>query len=211
MKLLVDHPHAQPSTAAILLAHGAGAPMDSEFMNKLTASLNARGLSVFRFEFPYMEERRLIGGKKRPPDRQSILVDSWELAFHSVVKEWEKDLPLMVGGKSMGGRIASMVADDIGAAGVCCYGYPFHPPGRADKLRTAHLALSRTPVLILQGTRDPFGRPSELSNLPLGGKVSIHWLKDGDHDFKPRKRSEFTWDSLVEEAALRTAYFAKGC
>jgi hypothetical protein len=99
---------------------------------------------------------------------------------------------LILGGKSMGGRIASMVADELGVAGLVCIGYPFHPPGRPEKLRTAHLADLATPTLILQGERDPFGLPDEVESYDLSSAIRVEWLADGDHSLKPRGSSGFT-------------------
>jgi predicted alpha/beta-hydrolase family hydrolase len=99
--------------------------------------------------------------------------------------------PLVVGGKSMGGRVASMVSDQLLAAGkivgLLCLGYPFHPPGRPEQLRTAHLAALRTPALICQGTRDPFGTREEVAGYALSEQIELFWVEDGDHDLKPRK------------------------
>ena len=99
--------------------------------------------------------------------------------------------PLVIGGKSMGGRVASMLADELFAAGtiagLLCLGYPFHPPGKPDQLRTKHLAGLKTPALICQGTRDIFGSREEVSEYKLSKQIEILWLEDGDHDLRPRK------------------------
>ena len=149
LELLQDGPPDAPWTIA--LAHGAGAGMRSDYLEYFAAGLAARGLRVVRFEFPYMAARTQ-GGKKGPPDREPVLRDTWK----RVVERWGADR-LVLAGKSMGGRIASLVADEVGARGLVCLGYPFHPVGKPTQLRTAHLAALRTPTLILQGTRDPFG------------------------------------------------------
>ena len=115
---------------------------------------------------------------------------------------------LIVGGKSMGGRIASMVADECGVAGLVCMGYPFHPPRAPEKLRVAHLQTLRTPSLILQGTRDPFGTPDEVEGYDLSDAIDVHWLEDGDHSFKPRVRSGFTLEQHMNAAADQLAAFA---
>ena len=193
---------APDPVARLLLAHGAGAPMDSDFMNALAAALAKQGISTLRFEFPYMAARR-GGAGKRPPDRAPVLLDCWREAFERA-REKGGDLPLLVGGKSMGGRMASLVADELGVAGLCCYGYPFHPPGRTDKLRTEHLLSLVTSALILQGTRDPFGKPALVDGLALSASVRVHWLDDGDHDFKPRKASGLDQEALIGEDAVAT-------
>src|SRR5690606_13256540 len=145
---LFDGPEDGP---LLVLAHGAGAPMDSGFMAAFAKGLGERGLRVARFEFPYMAQRRETG-KRRPPDREAILLQTWR----EVVEELGGGPSCVIGGKSMGGRMASMVADEVGARGLVCLGYPFHAPGRPEKPRSEHLRSLRTPGLIVQGTRDPF-------------------------------------------------------
>ena len=184
MEFLFDGEADAPAT--VLLAHGAGAPMDTPFMDGVAAGLAAAGLRVARFEFAYMAARRR-GGAKRPPPRAERLCDEYRAAVAALGAAG----PLVIGGKSMGGRVASLVADDLrGAgrvAGLLCLGYPFHPPGKPERLRTAHLEAIETPTLICQGTRDPFGRREEVETYALSPRVSLLWLEDGDHDLKPRK------------------------
>lgn len=181
---LIDGPDDAPAT--VMLAHGAGAPMDSRAMTAAAEALAATGLRVARFEFPYMAARR-EGGSARPPPRAETLIP----AYRAAVEALDAPAPLIIGGKSMGGRVASMAADDLRtegrAAGLLCLGYPFHPPGRPEKLRTAHLSGLRTPALICQGTRDPFGTRDEVSGYALSPSIDLFWLEDGDHDLKPRK------------------------
>jgi hypothetical protein len=192
-ELLFDGP--QDSSRTLVLAHGAGAPMDSGFMNRIARAVGERGIRVARFEFPYMRRRR-EGQKSGAPDRPAVLLDSWR----SVVAQLGGGARLVIGGKSMGGRIASMVADELGAAGLVCLGYPFHPPGRPDKLRTAHLEELSTPALFLQGTRDPFGTRDEVPAYPLSAAIRVHWLEDGDHSLVPRKSSGRSESQNLEEA-----------
>ncbi len=174
----------QGAAATVVLAHGAGAPMDSPFLAEMAAGLAARDLRVVRFEFPYMAARR-AGGGKRPPDPERRLLATWR----AVVAALGAPERLVIGGKSMGGRMASLVADELGVAGLACLGYPFHPPGKPDKLRTAHLAALRTPTVIVQGERDPFGRRAEVEGYALAPAIRLVWAPDGDHDLKPRKAS----------------------
>ena len=180
--LLVDGA-AQASTV-VILAHGAGAPMDSPFMAFFAEGVAAAGYRVVRFEFPYMAERR-NSGTRRPPDRSDVLLTTWR----SVVAMQDSAGRLVIGGKSLGGRMASMIADEVGAFGLLCLGYPFHPPSRPEKARIAHLLQLATPALILQGTRDPLGTWSEVAGYPLSLAIRLHWLADGDHGFKPRTSS----------------------
>lgn len=211
--LLIDRCAAQQSLATLILAHGAGAPMDSDFMNRLTFALNGCDVNVVRFEFPYMRERRATG-KKRPPDRQPVLLECWRSVCRQVAQRSDLPEPVFIGGKSMGGRMATLVAgqlaeDGAQPAGVCCFGYPFHPPGKVDKMRIEHLQNLSIPTVIIQGTRDPFGKPDELQDIPLGKQVSVHWLEAGDHDFKPTVRSGLTHSQHIETAAETTAHFIR--
>ena len=152
---LQNGPDDSPLT--FLLAHGAGAGMDSPFMEAITVGLADRGWGVIRFEFPYMQRRR-EDGKRRGPDRAPVLLDHWR----GIVDRLGGGDAVVIGGKSMGGRIASMVADEVGARGLVCLGYPFHPPGRPERLRVAHLESLSTPTLIVQGTRDTLGSREEI-------------------------------------------------
>ena len=172
--------------ACMVLAHGAGAAMDSEWMNKMADGLGKAGLRVIRFEFAYMAARR-VGERKPPPKAERVMGE-----YRAAVAEAAVTGPLFIGGKSMGGRVASMVADGLHAegkiAGLLCLGYPFHPQGKPQQLRTAHLATLKTPALIAQGTRDPFGTIDEVPAYTLSDRIEIFWLEDGDHDLKPRKK-----------------------
>ena len=181
----------QDAQTTILLAHGAGAPMDSASMEAVAQALAAEGLRVARFEFGYMAARR--EGRRRPPPRAETLIPEYRQAVEALAP----DTPLVIGGKSMGGRVASMLADEMHAAGriagLLCLGYPFHPPERPEKLRTAHLEGLETPALICQGTRDAFGTRDEVEAYELSPSIEFLWLEDGDHDLKPRRSiSEFT-------------------
>ncbi|MCY3912540.1 MAG: dienelactone hydrolase family protein [Chloroflexi bacterium] len=185
-----------------VLAHGAGAPMDSPTMEAIATGVAAAGIRVVRFEFPYMRQRR-GGGRRRPPDRQAVLLETW----HEVIGCLGGSESLVIGGRSMGGRMASLIADAVGARGLVCLGYPFHPPGKPEKLRTEHLADLRTPTLIVQGERDAFGSKAEVGGYALSDAIRVHWLADGDHSFVPRKRSGHTAAGHLAEAAAVTAEF----
>jgi predicted alpha/beta-hydrolase family hydrolase len=183
MDILTDGPAGAPAT--VLLAHGAGAPMDSASMSDVAKALAATGLRVARFEFPYMAARR--EGRRLPPPRADRLGPDYRAAIDALAATG----PLVIGGKSMGGRVASMVADGLYAdrriAGLLCLGYPFHPPDKPFELRTAHLKALRTPALIVQGTRDPFGTREEVGGYTLSPAIRMLWVEDGDHDLKARK------------------------
>lgn len=175
---------APDAVATFLFAHGAGAGMDNGWMNDFTARLVDRGIRVARFEFGYMAARR--DGVRTPPPRAETLAGEYRDAVAATSGK-----PLFIGGKSMGGRVASLVADGLYAAGeiagLVCLGYPFHPPGKPGQLRTAHLTGLATPTLICQGTRDEFGTAEEVPGYGLSPAVTLHWLDDGDHSFRPRK------------------------
>ena len=192
--LLFDGPSAAPLT--LVLAHGAGAPMDSPFMAAFAEGIAALGHRVARFEFPYMIERRLTG-KKRPPDRQPRLLEAWASVIARLGPEG-----LVIGGKSMGGRMASLIAEEAGVRGLVCLGYPFHPPGRPEKTRTAHLAGLATPTLIVQGSRDPLGNREAVAAYRLSPAIRLHWIEDGNHDLVPRKASgrslEENWAEAIQ-------------
>ena len=184
MDLLCDGPETAPIT--LLFAHGAGAAMDSPAMTLFAHAFAAAGLRVVRFEFGYMAARR-SGGRKPPPRAETLIPE-----VLTAVDAADASGKLLIGGKSMGGRVASMAADDLSAsgriAGLVCLGYPFHPPGKPDRLRTAHLETMVTPTLIFQGTRDPFGSRDEVDTYALSPATEVRWMEDGDHDLKPRKR-----------------------
>jgi|ERR1700722_3757387 len=192
-----------PKTAAktFLFAHGAGAAMDSPFMQRVAEGVAASGVRVIRFEFPYMQRRRETG-KGGAPDPPRVLMQS----FRDAIDE-AGGSGLVIGGKSMGGRIASMVADDARVRGLVCLGYPFHPPGNFEKTRTAHLENLRTPTLILQGTRDSFGSQEEVGGYILSRAIRVEWIEDGDHSFKPRVRSGRTEADNVRAAIGLAAEF----
>ena len=207
MEFLTDGPEDAPAT--ILLAHGAGASMDSAPMAAVAEALAAEGLRVARFEFGYMAARRK--GARRPPPRAETLIPEYREAVAALGAR----PPLLIGGKSMGGRVASMVADELHDAGavtgLVCLGYPFHPPGKPTQTRTRHLEALKTPALIFQGTRDPFGGPDEVATYSLAPRIEIHWLDDGDHDLKPRKRvSGLTAADHFRSVAAMVATWVRG-
>src|SRR5437762_1739201 len=191
-ELLCDGP--KEASTIVALAHGAGAGMDTPFMNFFATGLANSNFRVVRFEFPYMASYRKTGERK-PPDREPTLRASWL----SVVGMLEPKR-LVIGGKSMGGRIASLIADEAGVAGLVCLGYPFHPVGKPDRLRVEHLQTIKPKTPILQGERDPFGNREDVAAYKLAPAVQVHWLEDGDHSWKPRKASGRTEQRNLEEA-----------
>jgi uncharacterized protein len=200
---LIDGPEDAAITYAF--AHGAGGAMDTPFMATVARSLGARGIRVVRFEFPYMAARR-TGGKRGAPDRQPVLLATWR----EVVEKLGNRERLFIGGKSMGGRMATMVADELSVRGLVCFGYPFHPPGQPAKVRTAHLETLATPMLVLQGERDPFGNREDVAAYHLSPSIRIEWLPDGDHSLKPRASSGVSEkENLARAIAAAEAFMAR--
>lgn len=210
LRLLTDDSPA--SDAHVLLAHGAGAPMTSPFMERITRLLVERGIAVSRFEFAYMAGRR-EDGKRRAPPKAERLIDEFKDAVAELSAELRPGAKLLIGGKSMGGRVASLVADELYGegriAGLVCLGYPFHPPGKPEALRTAHLEHLHCPALIVQGERDPFGDRNEVEALQLSPSIRFLWAGDGDHDLGPRGGSGFTRAGNLAAAADAVSAFAR--
>ncbi len=176
--------------------------MDSPFMTYFAEGIAKVGMRVARFEFPYMAERR-EKGSKRPPNRQQVLLDTWR----SVLQLCQESDCTIIGGKSMGGRMASMLADEMQVQGLICLGYPFYAPGKPEKTRIEHLKTLNTPSLMIQGTRDTLGSQQEVSNYTLSDAIAFHWLEDGDHSFKPRKSSGRTESQNWEEGVVAAVKF----
>lgn len=192
---------------AVLLAHGAGADMHAAALTTVADALAAAKIPSLRFNFPYKAAGR------RSPDRAPVL----EAALREAAEELaaRAKVPadrLVLGGRSMGGRIGSMVAADDGALGVVLLGYPLHPPGRTDRLRVEHFPRLSMPVLFVSGTRDAFGTPDELQQhaRAIKGRVSFHWIDTGDHGFKPLKSSGLTPQAALVGVAEAVVDFVAG-
>jgi uncharacterized protein len=196
----------------LIIAHGAGAGITFPFLEQISELIAGHDFAITRFEFAYMAERR-DGGKKRPPPKVDVLTQEYANLISAVTARAPKGQKLCIGGKSLGGRVASMIADEQfragQIAGLVCLGYPIHPPGQPDKLRTAHLETLACPALIVQGERDPFGNRAEVERLKLSPKIKLHWIGDGDHDFGPRGASGFTRKGNLLDAANAVAAFIK--
>jgi predicted alpha/beta-hydrolase family hydrolase len=202
---LENLPKNQP-VATLILAHGAGAAMDSAFMQAMDERLGQRDIRVLRFEFPYMAARR-VDGVRRPPNAQKLLLDCWRQAYQLARSHYPGFLA--IGGKSMGGRMASMLADELSTDALICLGYPFHAVGKPDKPRVTHLAGLHTPTLIVQGERDPMGNRHTVQDYPLSTAIRMRWLEAADHDFKPLKRSGLTHEQHLDSAADAVAVFLR--
>lgn len=206
--------------AQVIFAHGAGANMSHEFMSEISLQLNKSGINVLRFNFPFMDKRALTG-KKYPPDRMPKLLICYEKVIehvvgHLLVHKINSDLPLFIGGKSMGSRVAATLVTDSALlkantlnkiSGVFCLGYPFHPTKKPEKLRLEPLVEARKPVLIVQGERDTLGSKTEIINYQLAKHCQCVFLEDGDHSFKPRVKSGFTYQAHMNKAVEEITQF----
>lgn len=193
--------------AQLLLAHGAGAGSHSDFMQSLARLFAAQGVTVSLLDFPYMK-RAQREQKRRPPDRIERLQTDFIEQFKQLP---DLGLPRFIGGKSMGGRVATLVANEV-AVPVIVMGYPFHPVGKPERLRVAHFEQLTQPVCIVQGERDSFGKRSEIATYQWSSNcVEIHYLAAGDHSFKPLKSSGFTQQQHLQTAVNYAVEFMKKC
>ncbi len=200
----LDRPEEAEPRAALLLAHGAGTALDSPFLEALAVGLAGRGLAVLRFNYVY-SELAARSGKRRPPDRRSVLLDTHRAAL-ATLREHYPASRILLGGKSMGGRMASyLAAEGEACAGLVFFGYPLHPPGKPEKLRSEHFAAIAQPALFLQGTRDALCE-LELLRRELemfGGTCQIEVIEEADHDFRV-PRSIARWrEEILEELVQR--------
>ncbi|MFT4747095.1 MAG: putative alpha/beta-hydrolase family hydrolase [Congregibacter sp.] len=195
---------AQNPIATFVFAHGAGAGQNSEFMQLMAKGIAEHKINVVRFNFAYMQLAE-ASGKRRPPDRADKLLSQ----FTELLNQIDNSLPIFIGGKSMGGRMASMLLEESTAEGCVCMGYPFHPPGKPEKLRTQHLLSINKPLLILQGERDTFGKREEIASFNLSQQIQVSYLADGDHSFKPRKASGHNLEANLHKAIEHSAAFIR--
>ena len=198
--VIIDGEH-NPIT--FIFAHGAGAGMDHEFMQSVAKGLAFKGIRVIRFNFPYMI-KRAEDGKRRPPDRAPKLLE----AYQDIIEQCDAD-KLVIGGKSMGGRMASHLSEIDKVAAMACLGFPFHPPGKPEKYKGEHLAELQKPCLILQGERDTFGKREEFADFDLSDSIRVEFIPDGDHSFKPRKSSGYTEQQNIALTVEKLSAFIK--
>ena len=207
MKLIFNGPEDGP---LFVFSHGAGAPLTSDFMETVSVGLAEQGVRVARFNFNYMQQR-VETGSRRPPERAPHLLKQ----FLEVVQEL--DQPMVIGGKSMGGRMATLLVAESSpeqlkqVKGIACLGYPFHPQGKPEKLRIEHLASIEQPVAIIQGSRDKLGDQNEVFSYSLPNTFQWCWLEDGDHDFKPRVKSGLTHQQHIQSSITYLAAYIKRC
>ena len=205
MELIYNGPADGP---LFVFAHGAGAPATSDFMETIATGLAEQGIRVARFNFPYMQQR-VDNGTRRPPERAPKLIAQYQQLIDGI------DQPMVIGGKSMGGRMASLLAstqpsdnqDKI--KGIACLGFPFHPTNKPEQLRSEHFPLIRQALFIVQGERDKLGSKEEVSGYGLPAHINWLWLEDGDHDLKPRVKSGFTHQAHLQKTIIAMAEFIK--
>lgn len=204
--------------AQVVFAHGAGADMHHEFMEQVATLFNKANISVLRFNFPYMDKRIALG-KRYPPDRMPKLIDCYKQVINDFIATSDNDenkgkkLPLFIGGKSMGSRVAATIACDHETSeliqGVFCFGYPFHPVKKIENLRLEPLKNTRKPIFIAQGERDTLGSEVEISDYDLSHLCQCFFLTDGDHSLKPRVKSGFTHQQHIDSAVKAIVQFIR--
>jgi uncharacterized protein len=194
---------SNPSTC-LIIAHGAGGPMHTPFIRYFHTELAKRGFLTVKFNFPYMEARR------RVPDRREILEESYRTIVDQAKNGKHRPARMFIGGKSMGGRIASQIAaNGVDVNGLFFLGYPLHPIGKTDQLRDEHLYRIKKPMLFVSGTRDSFARQDLLEKTvsKIGSNARIHWIQDGDHSFKTPHAKTGNTDSLHEALVSLVDWF----
>ena len=203
--------HVDDAIAQVIFAHGAGADMSHEFMEQMTRLLNGKKINVLRFNFPFMDKRQETG-KRYPPDRMPKLLECYQELIAQYCREGDNQrLPLFIGGKSMGSRVAATLAAEEAyqkvISGVFCFGYPFHPAKKPEKLRLEPLQQTGKPILIVQGERDTLGNKTEISHYELSSLCDCVFLADGDHSLKPRVKSGFSYQGHMQSAATAVEAF----
>jgi len=196
-EFLVNSPKKDPK-GVLLLAHGAGKGASNPFLDTIAQGVVNSGVRVVRFNFPYMEGMLRTGKRKSPNSGEVLRKCFSDVISHCIEIEQVPAKYIIVGGKSMGARAASMIADKHKVVGVVCLSYPFHPPRKPKPLRITNLQTIQTPTLICQGERDPNGGREEVEQFSLSNSVQFQWLADGDSNFKPPKASRH---SLQENMA----------
>ncbi|RUO49721.1 alpha/beta family hydrolase [Pseudidiomarina donghaiensis] len=189
----------------IIFAHGAGAGLQSDFMQYFALGLALKNIEVVRFNFPYWQ-KFMDTGVRRPPNPMAEL----EHCMRTVAQQYNDNKSLYLMGKSMGARVAFRLADELNASAAIALGFPFHPVGKPEKLRLDDLDNSCDQNLIIQGTRDSFGKPEEVAGYNLPKNVSLQWIEHGDHSLEPTKRSglarEQLWQNAIEQIEKQVRY-----
>jgi predicted alpha/beta-hydrolase family hydrolase len=208
----IDYPAAAPALAHLVLAHGAGTDQRHRVMVALARGIAAEGVGVTTFNFPYAEQRR------RSPDRTPVLLETWRAVVDDTGARIGRSVRLVIGGKSMGGRMASMALAEpetpafAQVSGLVLLGYPLHPPGKPEQLRTAHLPQIRVPVLLVHGTRDAFGTRQEVEPVfaSLATRVDFEFIEGGDHGFAVPKSQGRDEAAVLSAISTRVASWVRG-
>ncbi len=196
-----------PPAPTLALTHGAGASSTHPRTTRLAERIAAHGVRVARFDFPYMRRATQTGRRPWPPDPEDVLAAAWVQVIQQLAEQGVPPSQLFIGGRSMGGRIASYLADAVEPAGMICISYPFHAPNDPTRATIIHLQQLATPTLIVQGERDEYGTRAEVEAYDLSPAIELHWIPDGNHGLIPRKRSGHTEDGNIEAAANAIADF----
>ncbi len=196
-----------PPAPTLALTHGAGASSTHPNTTALAELIAQRGVRVARFDFPYMTRALAAGRRPWPPDPEDVLSATWIQVILQLAQQGVPTNNLFIGGRSMGGRIASYLADAVEPAGMVCISYPFHAPSDPSRATTIHLEQLATPTLIVQGERDEYGTRDEVEAYDLSPNIKLKWIPDGNHGLVPRKRSGHTEETNRELAAAAIAEF----
>ena len=188
----------------VVFAHGSGISMNHEFMQSVAAAMVSKDFTVYLFNFGYMQQIQITGTKQPPP-----AVAKLELELLALLNELALPDPLIIGGKSLGGRVASLIVEQTNALGWFALGYPFHPQRKPETLRVEHLLTSHKPGLIVQGTRDALGCYDEVLGYKLPAHIDLCWLSDVDHSFKPFKASPYSQIQAIERSVLDIELWAR--
>ena len=198
-----------PPAPTLALTHGAGASTSHPNTAALARLIAEQGVRVARFDFPYMRRAMETGRRPWPPDAEDVLAGTWIQVMQQLAEQGVPTSKLFIGGRSMGGRIASYIADAAEPAGMVCISYPFHAPNDPARATTFHLEQLATPTLIVQGERDEYGTREEVEAYDLSPNIQLCWIPDGNHGLIPRKRSGHSEESNRELAATAIADFIK--
>jgi len=188
----------------VVFAHGSGIGMNHEFMQSVAAAMSSKNFTVYLFEFGYMQQMQATGTRRPPP-----AVAKLELEFLALLNVLALTGPLVIGGKSLGGRVASMIVERSNALGWFALGYPFHPQRKPETLRVEHLLTNQKPGIIIQGTRDALGCYEEVLGYELPAHITLSWLGDMDHSFQPFKAADYSQIQAIERSVLDIEQWAK--
>lgn len=188
----------------VVFAHGSGISMNHEFMQSVAAAMVSKDFTVYLFNFGYMQQIQITGTKQPPPAAAKL-----ELELLALLNELALPDPLIIGGKSLGARVASLIVERTNALGWFALGYPFHPQRKPETLRVEHLLTSHKPGLIVQGTRDALGCYDEVLGYKLPVHIDLRWLADVDHSFKPFKASHYSQIQAIERSVLNVEQWAR--